>query len=125
MRKPKLRHEESVRETRIANEIVVDAYNESERALAWYYHLDEQLKFPFPAKCRHTTELNWLRVGDIVSVIGLAKEDLCRAEIFVRIMNGVKSFAVPLWQLEPITNDTATVQAVGDWHYWRERGYEF
>ena len=35
------------RERRIEMEIVVDAYNESERALGWYYYLEERLKFPF------------------------------------------------------------------------------
>ncbi len=30
-------------------EIVVDAYNEEERAMAWCYYLTEQLTFPFEA----------------------------------------------------------------------------
>jgi hypothetical protein len=30
------------REARIINEIVVDAYTESERAMGWYYYLDNQ-----------------------------------------------------------------------------------
>jgi len=36
-----------------------------------------------------------------------------------------RTLAVPLAQLEPIQADQATKQAVGDWHYWVEQGYEF
>lgn len=46
MPKPRINRE---REHRIAMEIVVDAYNEEERAMAWCYYLTEQLTFPFEA----------------------------------------------------------------------------
>lgn len=39
------------REVRIENEIVVDAYDASERAMGWYYYLEEKLRFPFTARC--------------------------------------------------------------------------
>jgi len=38
-------------ERRISMEIVVDAYTESERAMGWYYYLEEGLQFPFRARC--------------------------------------------------------------------------
>ncbi len=34
---------DDVRERRIAMEIVVDAYDEQERALGWYYYLEDKL----------------------------------------------------------------------------------
>jgi len=37
------------REHRIEMEVVVDAYSEDERAVSWYYYLEEQLSFPFEA----------------------------------------------------------------------------
>lgn len=39
------------REARIENEIVVDAYDASERAMGWYYYLEEKFQFPFTARC--------------------------------------------------------------------------
>lgn len=39
------------REQRITMEIVVDAYTPEERALSWYYYLEEHLGFPFTAEC--------------------------------------------------------------------------
>jgi hypothetical protein len=44
--------EQPDREERILNEIVVDAYGRSERALAWYYYLQDNLQFPLMAQCR-------------------------------------------------------------------------
>lgn len=41
MPKPKLNR---TREHRIADEIVVDAYNETERATGWYCYLEEKLE---------------------------------------------------------------------------------
>jgi len=38
------------RERRILEDIVVDAYTSEERAIAWYYYLEEKLSFPFKAK---------------------------------------------------------------------------
>ena len=125
MPKSKRRREESEREDRIASDIMVDAYNETEKALGWYCYLQEQLSFPFAAKCRHVRESSPLRVGETVSVIGLAKEDLCMSEVLVRIMAGQRSLAVPLHQLEPMAEDGETLQGVADWHYWTERGYQF
>jgi hypothetical protein len=42
---------EEAREYRIEMEIVVDAYGEEERAMGWYCHLQDNLTFPFPARC--------------------------------------------------------------------------
>jgi len=39
--------EDPVREKRIEMEIMVDAYDESERAMGWYYFLEDKLSFPF------------------------------------------------------------------------------
>ena len=35
------------RESRIEMEAVVDAYDEVERAMGWYYYLEDRLNFPF------------------------------------------------------------------------------
>ena len=42
---------DEVREHRITMEAVVDAYNEQERAIGWYYYLENRLVFPFLARC--------------------------------------------------------------------------
>src|SRR5215217_7954550 len=42
---------DEVRERRITMEAVVDAYNEQERAVGWYYYLEGKLNFPFLSHC--------------------------------------------------------------------------
>ena len=54
--------ENKARERRIEMEAVVDAYNSEERAMGWYYYLEERLKFPFKARCKSKREISPLRV---------------------------------------------------------------
>jgi hypothetical protein len=106
-------------------EVVVDAYNSEERALGWYYYLEERLKVPFKARCKSTREISPLRVGEEVEVLGMAPEEECGSEMFVRIRWRDGRLAVPLAQLKPRGADAETNEAVADWHYWVAHGYEF
>lgn len=117
--------ENKARERRIAMEAVVDAYNAEERAMGWYYYLEERLRFPFKARCKSRREISPLRVGENVDVMGMASEEECESEMFVRVRWCGRRIAVPLAQLKPLRVAAVTRQAVGDWHYWVGRGYEF
>ncbi len=101
-------------------EIVVDAYNDDERAMGWYYYLDGALNFPFSARCRAKRAISPLLVGDEVDVIGMAPEEECQHEIFVMIHGDRREgLGVPLAQLEALhSTDEGTRQAVEDWLYW-------
>jgi hypothetical protein len=46
-------------------------------------------------------------------------------EMFVLIRWKRRQLAVPLMQLEGTGVDEETQQAIEDWHYWVNRGYEF
>ena len=117
--------ENKAREQRITMEIVVDAYNEQERAMGWYGYLDEKLRFPFAARCIHVRTISPLEEGDEVEVKGMAPESECEREMFVEIRREKRNLAVPLSQLEVTAGDKATERAVADWHYWIGRGYQF
>ena len=121
--RPKL---DKKREHRITMEVVVDAYDAHERAMGWYYYLQEQLAFPFTATCIAKRAISPLRVKDEVEVIGMPDEGECEHEMFVTIPWEKEGLAVPLAQLKPIREThQRTKQAVADWHYWVQRGYEF
>ena len=113
------------REHRISMEIVVDAYDRYERAMGWYYYLQDQLQFPFTATCVAKRAISPLKVKDEVQVIGMPAEDECMHEMFVTIRWEKAGLAVPLSQLKPVAADHETMQAVDDWHYWVKMGYEF
>jgi len=117
--------ENKARERRIEMEIVVDAYNAEERAMGWYYYLEETLKFPFKARCKSKREISPLRVGEAVEVVGMAPEEEGLSEMFVRLRWRGTRLAVPLGQLEPLAADANTKEAIEDWHYWIGRGYNF
>lgn len=121
------RRKDTAREDRIVMEIVVDAYGPEERAMGWYYYLEDTLHFPFTAHCIGTRAISPLQKDDEVEVIGMAPDDECQHEMFVMIRFEKKAgLAVPLSQLEPGGDvDKATRQAIEDWHYWVKMGYEF
>ena len=107
------------------DEIIVDCYGEAERAMGWYYYLENRLEFPFTAKCIATRSISPLKTGEVVEVVGMAPEDECEREMFVTIRWEKRKFGVPLSQLEGIKASKETKQAVEDWRYWVTMGYEF
>jgi hypothetical protein len=112
------------REQRIEMEIIVDANGPEEQALGWYTYLEENLQFPFLTRCIRERAISPLRVGDEVEVVGMGPEEECAHEMFVQTPWERRTLAVPLSQLEPTVADEQTIQAVEDWQYWVERGYE-
>lgn len=119
------KRKELEREARIENEITADAHDASERAMGWYYYLEETLRFPFTANCVKARPISPLKVGDEVEVTGMAVEDECEHEMFVMIRWERPGLAVPLSQLKGVAADESTSQAVEDWQYWVKQGYEF
>ena len=125
-RKPKKPKRDEAREDRISMEIVVDAHDKEEQAMGWYYYLEDKLTFPFLTRCINQRATSPLRVGDEVEVVGMAPEDECGQEMLVETpWEQKRSLAVPLSQLKVVHGDEETQQAVEDWHYWVEMGYEF
>ncbi len=121
MRK-RLRDEE--REQRIEEEIIVDAYSPEEQAMGWYNYLDDNLQFPFRARCIAERAISPLRIGDEVEVVGMAPEEECEHEMFVLMRWDRGTLAVPLSQLQGIDVGRETRRAIEDWHYWVAQDHE-
>jgi Calcium binding len=122
MIKPK---RDPVREERIHEEIIVDAYGPEEQAMGWYYYLEDKIHFPFQAKCIAAKVISPLQKGESVEVSGLAPEDTCSSDMLVQIRWQGRTMAVPLSQLTAIDPDEQTREAIKDWHYWVAQEYRF
>jgi hypothetical protein len=122
MARPKKNH---IRELRIRNEIVVDAYGPEEQAMGWYYYLEGKIQFPFQARCIASKVISPLRKGESVEVLRMAPEDACASDMFALIRWQGRNMAVPLSQLAAIDPDESTEEAIADWHYWVAQGYRF
>ena len=122
MKKPK---KDPIREDRIHNEAIVDAYGAEERAMGWYYYLENQLQFPFQARCIVANIISPLSKGETVEVLRMAPEQSCSADMLVLIRWQGRTLAVPLSQLAAVKVDESTANAIGDWHYWVAQGYLF
>ena len=112
-------------EERITMEVVVDAYGPEEQAMGWYYYLNDTIQFPFTADCISKRRISPLKEGQAVKVVGMAPEDECEREMFVEIDWDGDTLAVPLIQIGVPEVDEDTQQAISDWHYWVNQGYEF
>ena len=94
------------------------------RPWAGTLNLEENLYFPFTAKCVAEREISLLEKGDDVEVVGMASEDTCQHDMFVKVRWEERRLAVPLSQLNVSAQaDKDTKEAVGDWHYWIDQGY--
>jgi hypothetical protein len=122
MAKPK---RDPVREERIHEEIIVDAYGPEEQAMGWYYYLEDKIHFPFQAKCIASKVTSPLQKGESIEVSALAPEDTCSSDMLVQIRWQGRTMAVPLSQLTAIDPDEQTREAIKDWHYWVAQGYCF
>jgi len=122
MAKPK---RDPVREDRIENEVVVDAYGPEEQAMGWYYYLEDKMRFPFRARCIVSKVVSPLRKGETVEVRRMAPEEACSNDMLVLIRWQGRDMAVPLSQLTPFDADKSTAEAIADWLYWVTQGFCF
>jgi hypothetical protein len=118
------------RENRIKTEILADAEDKEDRAMGWYYYLDDTLNFPFNAK--------WTKKGrgksaspqeKEIEVLSMASEDECLRDMIVEVVEKDGSdedvFTAKLSELKEIDGDEETKEAFDDWLYWLARGYKF
>jgi len=113
------------REKRIFMEAVVDANGPEEQAMGWYYYLDDRVSFPFAAECIAVDKRSPLELGEHTTAVRMAGQEYCEHEMYVEISWGNKALAVPLSQIKPLNANDDTVEAIGDWHYWKNQGYTF
>jgi hypothetical protein len=112
------------RENRIRDEVIVDAYDDEEQAMGWYYYLAESMSYPFEARCVRAMRKSPLKLNEIVTVTDMISDE-DSYEMLVEITLNGRTQGVPLEQLEPIDADPLTSQVVADWHYWLGQGYTF
>lgn len=113
------------REHRITNHILVHAHTQEEQAMSWYNYLEGKLHFPFKAK--------WFPGGstaaeEVIEVLEMSSEEECWEEMFVEVLykEGTVEdvFSVALSNLEVVAADEHTKEAIADWHYWVDKGYQ-
>jgi hypothetical protein len=109
----------------VINEIVVDAHDAEERAIGWEAYLDDVLTFPFEALCVKEVIISPLKKDEKIAALKMAPFDCCRNGMFVIVEWQNRQFGVPLEQILPVDSDEETVEAIKDWHYWVEHGYQF
>jgi Calcium binding len=117
------------REHRIKTEIIIDAEDKEERAMGWYYYLDDTLNVPFMARWTKKGRKSTSVEEKQVEVLGMAPDDECLKDMFVEVVypdgKDEDVFSARLSEIAAIDADSETQEALADWHYWLARGYKF
>jgi hypothetical protein len=122
----KRRKREAERQERIANEIVVDCYNEQEAWTGWYCYLENKLAFPFEAECITDRKKSPLKPGERVTVLGMLDDEADDlGDMMVEVEWRDRTMGVPLAQIKGFGVDEETAEAIADWHYWVAQGRQF
>jgi Calcium binding len=120
---------DNIREHRIKTEIIADAEDKEDRAMGWYYYLEEALNFPFNAKWTKKGRKSSTPQEKQVEVLGMAPDDECEKDMYVEVadINGKEDdvYSARLSEIEAIDADDETQEALADWQYWLARGYKF
>ena len=106
------------REERIVMEAIVDAYGPEEQAMGWYYYLQDRIAFPFQGRCLVEVRISPLKKGEIA----LAPEEDCKCTMLVIVEWHGRELGIKLEQVEAEETDDKSEEAIGDWHYWVNRG---
>lgn len=120
---------DKIREQRIKTEILADAEEKEDRAMAWYDYLDDTLNFPFMGKWTKKGRKSSSPQEKQVEVLGMAPDDECEKDMFVEVVypdgKDEDVFTARLSEIEVIDTDDETKEALADWQYWLARGYKF
>jgi hypothetical protein len=120
---------DKIREQRIKTEIIADAEEKEDRAMAWYDYLDDTLNFPFMGKWTKKGRKTSSPQEKQVEVLGMAPDDECEKDMFVEVVypdgKDEDVFTARLSEIEAIDTDDETKEALADWQYWLARGYKF
>jgi hypothetical protein len=113
------------RETRFAEEILREAEDKTERAMAWYYYLDDKINFRFSAVWNKINRKTSTVEKKNVEVLCMSDADICLNNMYVVISYMDDQYDVKLSEIEAIDADEQTKEALADWGYWLARGYVF
>lgn len=116
--------EDEAMEHKIHYEIVVDAHSDDEVKMSWYYHLHDNMQFPFEAYYRFKQRDGAFKKRK-VQVLEMSSEEMAGDHMSVGIAYDEDVFYVPLLDLEDNDADEETLETINDWRYWNERGYNW
>jgi Calcium binding len=108
----------------IGEEITVDAKDDEDIFMGWYYFMAETLEFPFKAtatirKRDGTTEEHTVDVVEDATDGGRFR---CQA-YYVNVDYQGVLMKVEIADLQPINASEETLKAITVWKYWHAKGY--
>ena len=108
------------RQERIENEIIVDAYDDGEVKMGWYTYMQDELCFPFTADVM-IKKRSGKKVKQKVDVLDLANDDYFGNDMMLEVAYTDDVFRVGMRELINVEANEETIQAIGDWFFWKKK----
>ncbi len=109
-----------IRQDRIEDEIIVDAYGDEEINMSWYYYFADHLEFPFNAVA-HLKKRNGRKENVDIEVIEVASNtDEPLKFGFVLTKQGFV-FPIAVEDLFSVDTTEENLEVLNDWLYWKQR----
>ncbi|MFK7949470.1 MAG: calcium-binding protein [Saprospiraceae bacterium] len=107
------------RKDKIYSEIVVDAYDEQEINLSWYYYFEENLEFPISAVAKLKKRNGQYENVEVMLVEVASEADKDLRFGFVLTMKG---YVFPINPKDIVSVDTTEEQQemLNDWLFWNK-----
>ncbi len=109
-----------IRQNRIRNEIIVDAYGDEEINMSWYYYFTDNLEFPFNAVA-HLKKRNGRKENVDIEVIEVASNTDEPLKLgFVLTKQGF-IFPIAVEDLFSVDTTEENLEILNDWLYWNRK----
>lgn len=108
------------RQHRIDYEIIVDAYDDGEIYIGWYYYFAENLEFPIRAVA-HLKKRNGRKENIAIEIVEVAsnEEEALKLGIVVPPLDFV--FSIDVEDLFSVEASEEDLEILNDWLYWRKK----
>ena len=113
-----MKTEDEEREHRILYDIVVDAYDEYEQNMGWYYYFEENLNFPIPiiAKLRNRKGFEKTHV----EIVSITSEGNAPIRLGICESNSDRIISIKLEDVISANTTDENLQILNDWLYWHD-----
>jgi hypothetical protein len=107
------------RQHRIDYEVIIEAYDEQEVNMCWFYHFNDNLEFPISAVAKLKRRNGQYEKAEIQIVDLLSEEGQEPLLGMVLTMQGFV-FPVSLKQIVSVDTNEENKQILNDWLFWKE-----
>ncbi len=114
-----MREKDEEREDRIYSDIVVDAYDDEEVGMSWFYYLDETMTFPFKATMEQKKR-DGSKTNVTIEILSVQVKNSNSWDLRLEVVEQGESKIqrIEMSDLQNVEADEKTLECIEDWRYY-------